>query len=198
MARTPDSGRGAAFRRRLHALPPTPRRLVVAGIVIGWLAVWYVALFAVDRATGDDDVSWGDPLSSMIGPLIGVALAFWLRRRALGSVGSVWEFDRAVRRRRLPDDADPAEWGPLLEKGDRFQRKAGKFAVGITLLLLTATVLVVAWGGYGWGVVVAAGLIGATLVAVLEWATRRQSARIDGLRDQLRGLEDRGPLTPGG
>ncbi len=198
MARTPDSGPGAAFRRRLHALPATTRRLVVAGIVVGVLAVWYGALFAVDRATGNDDVSWADPLSSMIGPLVGVALAFWLRRRALGSSGSVWEFDKAVRRRRLPDDADPAEWGPLLEKGDRFQRRAGKFAVGITLLLLIATVLVVAWGGHGWGVIVAAGLIGAVLVTVLELASRSQSARIDRLRDQLRGLEDRGPLTPGG
>jgi hypothetical protein len=197
VARTPDTRRGEAFRRWLRGLPRTTRRLVVGGIVLGWLALWYGVLLAVERAIGDDDVGWADPLSSMIGPLVGVALAFWLRRRAIGSSGHVWEFDRAVRRRRLPDDADPAEWGPLLDKGDRFQRRARTFALGVTLLVLIATVLLLAWGGYGWGAVVAAALIGAALVAVLEFASRRQSQRIDLLREQLRGLPDRGALTPG-
>jgi len=160
--------------------------------------IWYVALLAVKRAFDDQDPSWTDPLSSMIGPLAGVALAFWLRRRALGSFGRVWELDRAVRRRRLPADADPAEWGPLLEAAQRFQRRARTFALGLTLLVLVATVALTAWAGFGWAVVVAAGLIGAALIGVLEFAGRRQTQRIDRLRDQLRGLPDRGALTPGG
>lgn len=196
VVRTPDIGRGAAFRRWLRAQPPTTRRLVIAGIVLGWLAVWYLALFALNSWFSDEP-GWTQPLTSMIGPLVGVSLALWLRRRAMGGFGRVWEFDRAVRRRRLPDDADPAEWGPLLERGRRFQRKAKTFARAVTLLVLIATVLLMAWVGYGWIVVVVAGLIGALLVGVLEFAGRRQARRMDLLQEQLRDLEDRGPLTPG-
>ncbi|SDF02400.1 hypothetical protein SAMN05660662_0752 [Blastococcus aurantiacus] len=197
MARTPDSRRGAAFRRWLHGLPRTTRQFVVTGLVIGWLAVWYAALLAIKGSIGDDDVGWADPLSSMIGPLIGIALAFWLRRRALGSFGGVWEFDSAVRRRRLPDDADPAAWGPLLEKGGRFQRGARRFALGLTVTAVVVMVIGFAWAGFGWIAVLVAALVGVVAVALLEFASRRQTARIDDLRDQLRGLEDRGRLTPG-
>ena len=165
----------------------------MAGVVIGWLVLWYVALFAVKRAIGDDDVGWAEPLSSMIGPLVGVALVLWLRRRAMGSFGRVWDLDTAVRRRRLPDDADPAEWTPLLERAAGFQRRARSFALGFIPLVLIATVLVLAWGGYGWVGVVVAALIGATLVAVLEFASRRQSQRIELLQEQLRSLPDSGP-----
>jgi hypothetical protein len=197
VARTPDTRRGEAFRRWLHGLPRTTRRLVVAGLVIGWLALWYAALFAADSAFGEDDVSWADPLPSMVGAVVGGGFVLWLQRRRMGSFTSVWDFDRAVRRRRLPDDADPAEWGPLLAAGHRFQRGARRFALGFTLLVLIATVLLLAWGGYGWPVVAAAGLIGAALVAVLEIAGGRRSRRIERLQDQLHGLSDQGALTPG-
>lgn len=186
MARTPDSRRGDAFRRWLRGLPPTARRLVVAGLVLGWLAFWYAAIYVVRRAVGDDDVSWADPLSSMIGPLIGIALVLWLRRRQMGSFRRVWDFDDAARRSRLPEDADPAEWEPLLEGAQRFQRGARTLALWFTALTVVAVVAVAAWAGYGWVVVVAAVLIGAALLAVLDVASRRQVARIRLLQEQLR------------
>jgi hypothetical protein len=198
VARAPDTGRREALRRWFRGLPRTTRRLVAAGVVVGWLALWYVALFLVRRAVQDDDVGWAEPLSSMVGPLIGIALVLWLRRRQMGSLGRVWEFDRAARRGRLPDDADPAEWRPLLDGAHRFQRGARSIALGFSLVVCTAAVLLSAWAGFGWTVVVSAALIGAALVAVLEVAGRRQSAKIENLRDQLRALPDRGPLTPGG
>ena len=197
MVRTPDTRRGEVFRRWFRGLPRTTRRFLGVGFVIGVLVLWYVAIYVVRRAVGDDDVTWAQPLSSMIGPLIGVALAFWLRRRAMGSVGHVWEFDRAVRRRRLPDDADPTEWGPLLEKGDRFQRRARTFAVGLTVFVVVVVVVGFAWAGFGWIAVLITALIGVVGVALLEVAIRRRTARIESLRDQLCGLPDRGPLTPG-
>ena len=196
MARTPDAPRGEVLRRWFRGLPRTTRRLVVAGVVLGWLAAWYVFLLLVERAFDDAEVSWTEPLSSMIGPLIGIALAFWLRRRAMG--GHVWEFDRAVRRRRLPDDADPAEWGPLIEKGERFQRRARTFALAFMVFAVVVVVIGFAWVGSGWVAVLVAAVIGVVGVALLEVASRRQTARIESLRDQLPGLPDRGPLTPGG
>lgn len=198
VARTPDARRGASFWRWLHGLPRTTRRIVVAALVFGWLALWYVAVFAVRGAIGDGDVGRAEPLTTMIGPLIGVAVAFWLRRRAMGSFGRVWELDTAVRRRRLPDDADPAEWGPLLERAVGFQRGARSLALGLTVLSVVVVVIGFAWAGFGWIAVLAAALIGFLGVALLEVASRRQTQRIERLQDQVRDLPDRGPLTPGG
>jgi len=198
VARIPETRRGEAFRRWFRGLPRTTRRLVVAGLVIGWLAIWYGALFLVNRAVGDDDVSWAEPLSSMVGPLIGVGLACWLRRRALGSFGRVWKLDEAARRRRLPDDADPAEWGPLLERAIGFQRGARSLALGLTVLSVVVVVFGFAWAGFGWIAVLVAALVGVVAVALLEFASRRQTRRIERLQDQVRDLPDRGLLTPGG
>ena len=165
----------------------------MAGVVIGWLVLWYVALFAVRRAIGDDDVGWAEPLFSMIGPLVGVALALWLRRRAMGSFGRVWDLDRAVRRRRLPDDADPAEWEPLLEKGDSFQRGARKFALGSTVITGVLLMIGLAWAGFGWIAVLVAAAICGVAVALVEFGGKRRSQRIELLQEQLRSLPDSGP-----
>lgn len=188
MARTPDTRRGDAFRRWLRGLPRTTRRLVVAGLVVGWLVLWYAAIYLVRRAVEDDGVSWAEPLSSMIGPLIGLALFAWIRRRQMGSFGRMWMFDEAARRGRLPEDADPAGWGPLLEQAHAFQRKARSVALWFTVLVAIATVALVAWVGSGWAVVVGTGLTGALLIAVLEVGSRRQVQRIDRLHDQVGGL----------
>jgi hypothetical protein len=64
--------------------------------------------------------------------------------------------------------------------------------------VLVAAVLLSAWAGFGWAVVVSAALTGSALVALIEFGSRRQSARIESLRDQVQELLDRGPLTPGG
>ena len=191
MARTPGTRRGDAFRRWFRGLPRTTRRIVAAGVVLGWLAAWYAFLLVVERAFDDEQAGWTEPLSSMIGPLAGIALVLWLRRRQMGSLRRVWEFDDAARRSRLPEDADPVEWGPILEGALRFQRGARTLALGSTLLVVIAAVLLSAWAGFGWTVVVSAALIGAALVALLEWGSRRQSARIHLLQDQLRSPADR-------
>ena len=198
VARAPDAGPGGAVRRWFRGLPRTSRRIVAAAVVLGYLAIWYAVILAVDAAIGDGDVGWTDPLSSMVGPIIGIGLVFWLRRRQMGSLGRVWDFDDAARRGRLPEDADPAEWGPLLDQARRFQRGARSVALAFTMVMAVAGVAVSAWAGYHWVVVVLIALIGGVLVAVLEFGSRRQAERIDRLQDQLRGLRDRGPLTPGG
>ena len=197
MARTPDTRRGEAFRRWLRGLPRTTRRLVVAGLVLGWLALWYGGLLALNTWLFDES-DWTEPLSSIIGGLTGMAVVLWLLRRRLGSFRRVGEYEAAVRRGRLSDDADPAEWGPLLEGAHRFQRNARTFALGLTVFAVVGVVFGFAWAGFGWIAVLVAALIGVLGVALLEVASRRQTARIESLRDQVRGLADRGPLTPGG
>ena len=102
-----------------------------------------------------------------------------------------------MRRGRLPEDADPAEWKPLLDGEHRFQRRARTVALGLTVFAVVLVVIGFAWAGFGWIAVLVAALIGVLGVALLEVASRRQAARIESLRDQLRGLPDRGPLTPG-
>ena len=196
MARTPDTRRGEVFRRWLRGLPRTTRRLVVAGLVIGVLALWYVVLL-VGNAWLSDGSDWTEPLPSMIGGIAGMAVVLGLQRRRLGSFRRMGDYDTAVRRGRLPEDADPAEWGPLLEGEQRFQRGARTFALGVTVFAVVVVVFGFAWAGFGWIAVLVAALIGALGVGLLEVASRRQTARIESLRDQLRDLPDRGPLTPG-
>lgn len=198
MARTPDTRRGEAFRDWLRGLPRTTRRLVVTGIVLGWLALWYGVLFAADSAFGEDDPSWADPLPSMVGAMVGGGFVLWLQRHRMGSFGRVWEFDRAVRRRRLPDDADPTEWSSILDRGDRFQRGARRFALGATVIAGVLLMIGLAAVGFGWIAVLVAASICVVAIALVEFGGRRQSARIASLRDQLRGLPGRDPLTPGG
>jgi protein-S-isoprenylcysteine O-methyltransferase Ste14 len=198
VTRNAGSERGGALGRWFRGLPRTTRRIVGVVLVLGYLVLWYAALFAFDGALGDDDVTWADPLSSMVGPIIGITLVFWLRRRQMGSWGRVWDFDEAARRGHLPENADPAEWGPLLDQAHRFQRGARSVALGLVVLMAIATVVASMWAGFGWAVVVGAGLVGAVLVALVELGSRRQSQRIDRLQDQLRSGPDQGALTPGG
>ncbi len=197
VARTPDNRRGEAFRSWLRGLPTTTRRLVVAGLVLGWLALWYGALRVIEAFTGGGEVSWVEPLPSMIGAVVGGGLVLWLQRRRMGSVARAWEFQDAARRGRLPDDADPAGWGPLLDEGQRFQRGARRFALVLTVLAAVVVVIGFAAVGLGWIAVLVAALVGVAAVALLEVASRRQSARIDRLREQVRGLAARGTSTAG-
>ena len=197
MARTPDTRRGEAFRRWLRGLPRTTRRLVVAGFVTAALAFWYVLLLVGNAVLSDESV-WTEPLPSMAGGIAGMAVVLGLQRRRLGSLRRMGDYDTAVRRGELPADADPAEWGPLLDGEYRFQRRARAVALGLTVFAVVVVVVGFAWAGLGWIAVLVAALVGAAAVALLEFSSTRQSARIESLRDQLRDLEDRGPLTPGG
>lgn len=197
MALTPDARRGQSFRRRLRALPTPTRRLVLAGVVLGWLALWYGALLALNTWLLDEP-GWTEPLPSMAGAVVGGGFVLWLQRRRMGSLRRAWDVDRATRRGRLPEDADLAEWGPLLERAVGFQRGARSLALGFTALSVVGVVLGFAWVGFGWMAVLVTALVGAALLAFLEVASRRQSRRIERLQDQVRDLPDRGQLTTGG
>ncbi|MDT0277823.1 hypothetical protein [Blastococcus goldschmidtiae] len=190
MARDPDSGRGDAFRNWFQGLPRTTRRVVGAVALIGGLGLWYAFLFAVDSWSGESP-GWADPLDGMVGGIVGVGGFLWLQSRRLGGLGKARKFERARRRGRLPDDADPAEWGPLLDQAHRFQRGARSFAVAFTMVTAVAVVAVSAWAGYDWVVVVVIALIGVALVAVLDLASRRQTLRIRRLQEQVQDLQGR-------
>lgn len=190
MAGDPDSGRGDASRNRFRGLPRTTRRIVGAVVLIGVLALWYAVLLGWNAWLLDES-DWTDPLPGMVGGLVGIGAVLWWQRRRMGGFRQVGEYQRALRRERLPDDADPAVWGPRLQQAQRFQRGARSLAVASTVVTAVAVVAVSAWAGYGWVVVVVTALIGVAFVAVLDFASRRQSHRIDRLHEQVRTLQGR-------
>ncbi len=108
----------------------------------------------------------------------------WWQRRRMGSFRRMGEYERALKRGRLPDDADPAEWGPLLRRAQRFQRGARPLAVGVTALSAVVVVASMLWVDLGWRMASAAAAVGAVAVAVVWVSSGRQSARIDRLAAQ--------------
>jgi Flp pilus assembly protein TadB len=121
----------------------------------------------------------------MLGGLTGSLLVVWWQRRRMGGAERARQFSAAVRTGRLPDDADPAVWHPLLarERGVVHRVRAG--VVVLLGLVVAAWGLVAVVGSFTWP----AALISVALViavAVLVWAvSARTSARIDRLAEQL-------------
>ena len=187
------SGRAAlrSLPDRFRALPPRRRRLVVVASSVGYLVAFYALMYLVQTVTRDEPVGWATPLGAMVGPVIGSFLggflmAGWQVRR-LGSSERLHQLEGALRTRRLPDDADPAVWGPLLAREQRFLRRAftvlpvatvvlGAVVVGI--VAVTAQDVQVGYLGIG------AALI-AAVVALLDWWGRRQQRWLADLVDQL-------------
>ncbi|MGY2130121.1 hypothetical protein [Blastococcus sp. SYSU DS0617] len=185
MAQIPAEDQESAARRWYRSLPRTTKRVVAAGLVAGWLALWYVSMYALDGWLDDEGPDWTAPVPGMVGGLAGIGGVLWWQRRRMGSFRRMGEYERALKRGRLSDDADPAEWGPLLQRAQRFQRGARPLAVGVTALSAVVVVVLMLWVGLGWGIASAAAGVGAVAVAVVEVSSRRQTARIDRLAAQL-------------
>lgn len=99
MAQTRDAEREPAVRRWFRDLPRTWQRAVVAGLLAGWLVLWYVGLLVVNAWLDGDEPAWTAPLPGMLGGLAGVGGVLWLQRRRMGSFRQVGEYERALRRR---------------------------------------------------------------------------------------------------
>jgi uncharacterized membrane protein YfcA len=150
----------------------------VLAAVVGYAAVLYGVVLAVQQVVGDDPVDWLQPLGPVVGSLVGTPLGLWLVARRLGGMERVTQLQAALRSRRLPDDADPSVWRPLLLGQRRLQQRI----VVVTQVLLVAVglaALVVTDVSTG---VLPLGLAVLLLVAVLVgWASRRSQRPLDEL-----------------
>jgi len=176
---------GDGVRQWLAGLPTTTRRVVVAGSVLAVYAVVYVLLVLLLSAMFDHPPDWTGPLGPMVGSALGVALVAYWQRRRMGGGDRVCEFTRALRRRRLPDGADPGVWGPLLARERRVLRRWRAIVLPLVAVVFAAAAVSAAVVGLGWAGGVSMLLAGAVLIALLWLASRRNLARIDLLADQL-------------
>lgn len=152
-------------------------------VLYGLLYVGCVRVFAWMDGRPPD---WARPLGPMIGGSLGPWFVLRRQRRRMGGYARARAFARAVRRRRLPDDADPAVWGPLLEGERRALRRAQTVDAPVAAAVFAAVAIVSSVViGFRWSVVLA--ILGAAVALVsVAWLTgRRNLARIDLLADQL-------------
>lgn len=180
-----DAARGDGVRRWLAGLPAGVRRLVVVVVVVFLYGPLYLVAVLVLAWVNGRSPDWTEPIGSMVGATLGVAIGTWMRRRRMGSCKRVREFTVALRTRRLPDDADPAVWAPLLTGERRALRRSQAITLPLLALLFTGAAIsagVLGLGGAGASAMV---LVGFALVAVLWLVSRRSAARLDHLADQL-------------
>lgn len=195
MPPSPDRGPVTALHRCLDRLPRRRRRVVVL-LLAGLLGVTHLVTVWVLWLVGDDPVDWIQPLPGVLGAFTGSYIGMRIQRRRLGGGERMRQYGRAVRTGRLPDDADPAVWRPVLERELRAQKRAMRVSTGgVVLLSAVAWVLVAVLHDVGpvWWLVAAAVLV--LFAAWLRWLGRRQAARIRWLLD--RTPDDAAAGTPG-
>jgi hypothetical protein len=179
---------GAGWRRRVRDWPEGRRRWVAAVELVVGSALLYLALVGVLTLIDGGPPDWTAPVGPFLAAAVGGCLATWRRQRRMGGADRVRQYERAVKAGRLPDDADPAVWRPLLARQHRVVR--GSLTVALALggaLVVVLLLLERGSDGHGVGLAVAAALV-LGLVA-LWWTARRQFRRLDRLADQLPGTD---------
>jgi hypothetical protein len=175
-------------RNWLRAMPRWPRRLVVAVILVAVYGITYPAVVFLVAVMFRDPVDWSEPAGPFIGTALGTGLTTWWQFRRMGGADRVQQFERAVKTKHLPADADPAVWRPLLAGQRRLVRRSLAAALALGAVVLGGLLLVVRGRDeQAIGLVVAAALL-AGLVA-LGWAARRQVRTLDRLAGQLPGSD---------
>ena len=172
-------------------MPPRRRRLVLTGAGVGALAVLYGIALAGQALIGDGPVDRTGPIRSVVLPAV-VAFSTGLlvarsQQRRTGGAGVQREFEAAVRSRRLPDDAEPAVWGPLLAQEQRFVRRVFTVLPVVAAGLLAGAVglAAVAIDDVRVGYLGTAAVLIASLLVLLHWVGRRQQRRLAELAAQL-------------
>ncbi|MQA36305.1 hypothetical protein [Modestobacter roseus] len=162
------------------------RRWVVAGILLGTYGSVYLALVGVFALVHGGPVDWGRPIGGVVGGAVGVWGVLWWQSRRLGGLDGVDQLRQAAKRGRLPDDADPAVWGPLLTRQVRTMRRLRPWALtGLGLLSVVALGLLVVVAAMPWGWGVLAVLVLGSALGLLWWQSRREERRLRRLLEQL-------------
>lgn len=153
-------------------------------------AVGYVLVRAlVDLAAGNS-VDWTGGVSPvLLGGLAGVLVPLWWQRRRAGGWERAAQFAGAVRTGRLPSDADPAVWRPLLERELRARRRAlvvlVPLAGGIAALVAVVLARAAGMGPLGWALAVTGAVL---VVASVWWAVQERTEQVERLLDQASDL----------
>ncbi|WNV73930.1 hypothetical protein [Geodermatophilus sp. DSM 44513] len=184
---SPDRPTGRP-RSLLTRVPLRWRRLALLGALTGSSLVGYatvLVLFALVRA---DPVSWTDGLPTLLGSFVGSAAVVWGKRRPISGTVTRGGLEDAVRRGRLPADADAGLWLRVL-RGELDDLRARRTAGVATAVLLLACGLGLALAADpAWaGLLVAAGAL--ACAGGVAWAGRHRERRI-------RRLLDRPPAAP--
>ena len=171
-----DGARGThAWRRRL-ATGPLWLYFVVQAVLFGVLTYW------LQRLTGPDHDSW--LVHAIEGVVFGAAMTWWIarQRRRNGGADAMVEQALAIKRGRLPADADPELWPELLDRQERTQRRLRRIApVEFGAFAALGIWLALTQGAIWWAFVVFFVLVGAACVV----ASSRTLRRIDLLRAEL-------------
>ena len=172
---SPSLARGPRSRRW--------RRLALAVLAVAALYVLAQLLLA---AAFDGPVTWTRGMGAFIGGLTGSLTVTWLQRRRLGGREQEEQYARALRSGRLPEDADPAVWRPLLERELRSRRRALVSVVPVTGVFAGAAGLLLA-GPFDAGALglVLAAVGGVLVVAAMSGVVRAQVPRVERLLDQV-------------
>ncbi|MGY1858296.1 hypothetical protein [Modestobacter sp. SYSU DS0290] len=175
----------------LRAMSRRRRRWVVAGLALAGYGAVYLAVVGALTLVRGGAADWGGPLGGTIGGAAGASAAIWWQSRRMGGLDRLNQLQRAAKQGRLPDDADPAVWRPLLTRELQSMRRAwvwllaGSAALSSVLLIV---LLVDSTGRTGY-LVVGVLLIGA-VVLLLSWLSRRERRKLERLLAQLPGAED--------
>jgi hypothetical protein len=179
------------LRRRLAVLPGPLRRLVVAGLMLGYLALSYGALMLFQYWRHPGALDWEQPAAVLaggfLGALLGASLVRWGRHRRAGEAARARRrtFDTAARTGRLPADVDPGVWRPLLAERQLVQRRRTVLALAVeaVVAVLLPILVLVADGSFP---AVVVGLVIPLQVMSLTWAAgERRRRRVAGMIERL-------------
>ena len=174
-------------RNWLRTLPRWARLLVVAVVLMAGYGMAYVAVVLLVAVVFRDPVDWSGPAAGpFIGTALGTGLTTWWQSRRMGGTDRVQQYERALKTKRLPEDADPAVWRPLLARERRLVRRILATGLAVGAVVLVASLLLFRGPDEQViGLVMAAALL--VGLGALGWGTRRQVRAIDRLTDQLPG-----------
>ncbi|MGY1750952.1 hypothetical protein [Modestobacter sp. SYSU DS0511] len=170
----------------LRAMSRRRRRWVVAGILLATYGAVYLALVGAFTLVNGGQVDWGGPLGGTVGGAAGASVVLWWQSRRMGGLDRLGQLQRAAKQGRLPDDADPAVWRPLLTRELRSMRRARRWVLASFLALSLVLLAVLLVDGAVRTSYLAAGvLVIGAVVLLLGWLSRREQRKLERLLDQL-------------
>lgn len=168
----------------VRSLPPVRRRLVLGTVFVTVYGGVYLLMVFVPVWLGRPQPKWDAPLGGLIGGIVGTSGVTWWQRRRVGAM-LLPELTRAVRTGRLPEDADPSVWRPLLLREQGAWRRLLLVFQALLAVVVVTTVAVGLAQNRSWRLLIPALLLVIAVAGLVEWTMRRRDRRTDELLQQL-------------